>query len=241
MSPESSNIDVGLWDRLVCEEEPCTEDWLGKDVENGVGNNFLVNVEDASTISNTPDTKNLSVSARTAIMCLSLSYLHWVDSPDDQSEASDGSKEAADLTTLGSSSGAALDDELVDDYKVCNASDGVPSPLLWCVLTAKGSKETSEDHDKIGDDCNDDVSTADTGNQREIEKEKRCGNAPVNVSCPVHLSLDDVLDGQERLLLCVVNDGVVAQAVTGRHGEVGESGEEDDEGRDDVVQTLRLG
>lgn len=40
----------------MSEEQPEAEDWFGEDVKNGVGNDFGINVDDTSTISNTPDT-----------------------------------------------------------------------------------------------------------------------------------------------------------------------------------------
>jgi hypothetical protein len=39
------------------EEKPEAKDWLGKDVEHGVGDNFGINTDDTATISNTPDTR----------------------------------------------------------------------------------------------------------------------------------------------------------------------------------------
>lgn len=42
MSPESTDVDVGLWDRLVGDQKPSTKDWLGQDIEDGVSNDLLV-------------------------------------------------------------------------------------------------------------------------------------------------------------------------------------------------------
>jgi hypothetical protein len=58
LAPEATDLNVGLGDALVGEEEPCTEDGLGEDVEDGVGNDLLVNVHVAGAISDTPDTRN---------------------------------------------------------------------------------------------------------------------------------------------------------------------------------------
>lgn len=57
LAPESTDVNVGLGDALVGEEEPGTEDGLGEDVKDGVGNDLLVNVHVAGAIGNTPDTE----------------------------------------------------------------------------------------------------------------------------------------------------------------------------------------
>jgi hypothetical protein len=61
LTPEATDLNVGLGDALVGEEEPCTEDGLGEDVKDSVGNDLLVNVHVAGAISDTPDTeRNIS-------------------------------------------------------------------------------------------------------------------------------------------------------------------------------------
>ena len=68
LGPEAAKVDVSLWHARVGEEEPSTEDWLGEDVENGVGDDLLVDVQVARAVGNTPDaayrqwTKRWSVS-----------------------------------------------------------------------------------------------------------------------------------------------------------------------------------
>ena len=63
LGPEATNVDVGLGDALVGEEEPCTEDGLSEDVKDGVGDDLLVNGGGAGAVSDTPDTGN-GVSSR---------------------------------------------------------------------------------------------------------------------------------------------------------------------------------
>lgn len=55
VGPEATKVDVGLWSALVGEQEPSTEDWLGQDVQNSVGDDLLVDVQVAATIGHTPD------------------------------------------------------------------------------------------------------------------------------------------------------------------------------------------
>ena len=69
MSPEAAKFDVGLWHADVGKEEPCTKDWLGKDVQDGISNDLLVDVHVARTISDTPDAVFKSVMI---VLCLAL-------------------------------------------------------------------------------------------------------------------------------------------------------------------------
>lgn len=69
LRPESTNVNVGLWDARVGEQEPCTEDGLGQDVEDGVGDDLLVNVKVAGSVSNAPDAAELSVSKLDKLAC----------------------------------------------------------------------------------------------------------------------------------------------------------------------------
>ena len=58
LAPEATDLNVGLGDALVGEEEPGTEDGLGEDVKDGVGDDLLVNGGGAGAVSDTPDTGN---------------------------------------------------------------------------------------------------------------------------------------------------------------------------------------
>lgn len=63
MGPETAEVNVGLWHVLVSQEEPKTEDWLGKDIEDSVGDNLGIDGCAARPISNTPDAKDDFISA----------------------------------------------------------------------------------------------------------------------------------------------------------------------------------
>lgn len=200
VGPEATELDVGLWDGLVGDQEPCAEDWLGKDVKDGVCDDLLVDRGLASTVRHTPD--------------------DWVDGPDEESEATDGGEEAANLAALGEGSLATVVDELEDDDQVCNACNGVPSPLLWCALSSVCSKETSEDHDKVSNDQDQDVSTVQASEEGEIEQEERSGEGPIDVSAVEDLSVD-VLVGV--LVVAVArwdDDVVVVDSVSSGHAKV---------------------
>jgi len=42
----------------VGEEQPEAEDWLGKNIENSIGDNFGIEAKDTGTISDTPDARS---------------------------------------------------------------------------------------------------------------------------------------------------------------------------------------
>jgi hypothetical protein len=165
-------------------------------------------------------------------------YLHRVDGPDDKSEASDRGKELANLATLGHGVGAAVNGEHPDDNEVGNAGNGVPAPLLRGALTAVSGEETGKNHDDIGNNGQKDVATAETGEHGQIEEEERGGQAPVDVTGPVDLAVD-IVGGVRDVAVRVSDSGaVVADAVAGGHGEVGQRSKSDDESGDNVVDTL---
>ena len=56
VGPEAAELDLSLGHALVGEEQPCTEDGLGEQIEDSVGNDLLVNGHLARAIGNTPDT-----------------------------------------------------------------------------------------------------------------------------------------------------------------------------------------
>ncbi|KXT18924.1 hypothetical protein AC579_3587 [Pseudocercospora musae] len=222
LGPESANVNVGLWHADVGEEQPGTEDWLGQDVEDSVGNDLLVNVHVAAAISNAPDARESSVSSSMSGVTLDRS-LHWVDSPDDQSEATDGSEEVADLAPLGASRCASVNQQLPDDNEVGGASNGVPAPLLWSALRAESSKETGQDHDDIGKDGDEDGATVQAGEKSQVEEKEWSGESPVDVAGPVDLAVKVVLGVWDVLVRLADGDVVVAHAVSSSHGEVRQS------------------
>ena len=57
--PEAANIDLNVLHAGMREEEPGTEDWLGKDVEDSIGDDFLVDIHVAGAVGDTPDARSL--------------------------------------------------------------------------------------------------------------------------------------------------------------------------------------
>lgn len=140
---------------VVGHEEPEAKDRLGKNVKHGVGNDFTIDRDVARAISDTPDAKQ-SQSPR----CYdgAGSDIHWVDSPEDESKAPNGSVEGSGLLILGLGSLASVEGDLVDDDEVGNAGHGVPTPLGGLINLESG-EEPSEDHDNVSEYSNQDAGT----------------------------------------------------------------------------------
>ena len=169
-----------------------------------------------------------------------LPCLHWVDGPDDKSEASNGSEEVADFTALARGRTTAVNNQVPDDEQVSNAGNGVPAPLLWSALRAESGEQAGEDHNNVSDDGHEDGTTVHAGQQAEVEEQERGGDAPVDVACVVDFTVEVVLGVWDVLVRLALNDVMVPDAVAGSHGEVGQSSRDRDDGRDNVVQALRL-
>ena len=183
MAPESFNgSDISA----MREQEPETKDRLGKNVQDGISDNLSINTPLASTITNTPN--------------------DWVKGPENESEATNGGKKFGGGAALAHDCTTARDDELVDDNEVSNASNSIPSPLLT-IVPAKSSKETSKNHNDVCNDGNEDASTVHTSQESQVEEEKWCGQAPVDVSGPEHLT-EDVLDGVGNMLVYLLDNNV---------------------------------
>jgi hypothetical protein len=166
--------------------------------------------------------------------------LHGVGGPENQSVDTDGHEECAELGALGGSVGATVQRKVPDDEKVGNAGNGVPAPLLGGTLLTESSEETGQDHDEIGNDGHDDVSTRHASQKTEIEDQEGSGQAPVNVTCPEDLAVDLGECVGNVVVLLADDGGLDGDTVAGGHGEVGQSSEDGDARGDGVVETLRL-
>lgn len=216
--PESLKSWLGAGHSVVGKDEPSTKDWLGKNIEDGIAKDFSVESDKSTTISNTPN--------------------DWVDGPEDESEGSKRGEESLGLVVLGSSSISAVVHNLVDDDEVSDAGPNVPAPLL-SVTVAIGGKKTGQNHDEISNDCNKDVGTTETSQESKVKQQEWGCNAPVDISCPVDLSVCDLLGIWESMLVTdSLDDLVVVDTVTSGHGEIGEEGEGCDKGSQDVEQSL---
>ena len=133
-----------------------------------------------------------------------------------------------------------MDSQLVDDNKVSEASHGVVSPLS-ALVGSKGSEKTGEDHDKISDNGHEDVGTAEASEESKIHQQEGGGDAPVDISCPVHLAVD--IEGGVGDVLVGLRHSVVGvrDTITHGHREVGDGGKGGDERSQNVEETFLLG
>ena len=125
MSPEASEINVGLWHVHVSEQEPKAEDGFGKDVKNGVGDDLAINIDLPGTIGDTP---NAVVMVRRLQQSMGApgQDLHWVGSPEQQGEAGDGSEEATDFATLLHGHSSAVNGQVPDHNQIGDAGNSIP-------------------------------------------------------------------------------------------------------------------
>jgi hypothetical protein len=166
--------------------------------------------------------------------------LHWVGGPENEGVATNGDKEGAELGSLLGSVGTTVQGKVPDDEDVGNAGNGVPAPLLGGTLSTESSEEASEDHDQVGNDSHDDVSTGHASQETEIKEEQRSGQAPVNVAGPEDLAVD-LGEGVGNVVVLLTDDDlVVAHTVASSHGKVRERSSDGDDGGDGVEKALRL-
>lgn len=118
--------------------------------------------------------------------------IHWVESPEYQSKASNGGEEGRGLTVLSHCLGTTVYRKLVDDDKVSNASHGIVSPLL-AALVPESSEKPSQNHNHIGYYGDEDVGTVQSGEECKIKEQERGGEAPVHIASPVYLAVDILL------------------------------------------------
>lgn len=167
-------------------------------------------------------------------------HSHWIDGPQDKGETSNRSVEGLGLAVLVGNGCAAIESQLVDDHQVGNASPSIPSPGL-AALAAERSKQSCQDHDDIGNNCNQDVGTTQTGKKTQVEQEKWGGDSPVNVACIIDLSPVVLVCVWNLLVVDGLSVGIVAHAVTSSHGKVGDECKGGNEGSEDVEETFLLG
>jgi len=217
LGPESLKGWRSARHAVMGEQEPETEDWFGKDVQNGVSDDFLVDIDHMATFGETPN--------------------NWVDRPQDESEASDGCVEGLRLAVLVGNGSTAIHGQLVDHDQVGNTGPNIPTPGL-AVLGTERSEQTSQYHNHIGDDGDQDVSTTEASQKGQIQQEEWGSNSPVDVSCPVDLSLVVLICVWNTLVMDSFGVCVVASAIPSGHGVVGEECKSSDEGSQDVEQAF---
>lgn len=167
-------------------------------------------------------------------------HSHWVYRPDHKGVGSDAGVERADFGTLGRSIRPAIEGVVPDDDQVRNEGDCIPTPLLRCSVITKGSKQTSEGHDQIGDNGHQNVGSAESCDKTEVKQDQGGGQRPVNVSGPEDLTVH-VCEGVRDVVVGMTNADVPeGNAMSRRHCEVGEGANDGNEGCQDMVNSSGL-
>lgn len=147
-------------------------------------------------------------------------HLHGVGSPENGGVDRDGDKEAAELLALGAGVGSTVETQVPEDKDEGNAGDGVPAPLLRSVLGAESSEETGENHENIGNNHHDQVSTGHASKETKVEEQERSGDGPVDVTGPVDLTVGGGESVGNVVVLLTLNNLGQSNTVGGGHGEV---------------------
>lgn len=129
---------------------------------------------------------------------------------------------------------------MVDDDEVGNAGPSIPSPGL-AALAAEGSEQPGQNHDDIGNNCDQDIGTTQTSQKRQVEQEKWGGDGPVNVAGIVDLSLVGLICVWNLLMVNGLSVCVVADAITSSHGKVRDECKGGNEGSEDMEEAFLLG
>lgn len=128
-----------------------------------------------------------------------------------------------------------------DDKNVGDASNGVPAPFLSSLLVAVGREEAGQNHNEVGNDGHDGVSTINTCQKAEVGQQERCGNGPVDIPSKVDLAADIVVRVGDFVVVGLDLNAVQIGTVAGSHAEVGQGCRDGNERGDDVVEALRHG
>jgi hypothetical protein len=179
VGPEATEVNIGLTELSVGDDQPGTEDGLGKNIEDGVGDDLAIDTNTAGTVSEAPDAAYVSSCSSLVVR----ENLHRVGGPKDEGVGSDGKEERGDVLSLSLDCSAAVDTKVPDDNEVGEAGNGVPSPLGRGTLRAESSEETSEDHDQVSDDGHGQVSTVHASEETKVKKQEGSGDGPGTWSC----------------------------------------------------------
>lgn len=142
------------------EEQPGTPDGLGNDIEDGKEEDLVVGAELAGTFAEGES--------------------DGVAGPDDNEGERDLVVQTTDLGAAEESGGAARSDELEQDPGKGDTRDGEEAPFAD-VGGVDTADDTSDDHDLVSENEDDDLGNGKTSEQGKIEEQQRSGESPVDV------------------------------------------------------------
>lgn len=163
-------------------------------------------------------------------------HLHGIGCPDDQSVDGNGSVEGSHVLAPGLHRVAAVESKVPDDDQESNAGNRVVAPLLSGVLVAESSKQAHQDHDDVGNDCHQNVCTAQASKDAQVKQEQRRSESPIHIAGPEDLTADQCVGPNVNIVVVLVDLGLVdADALASGHHEVRDGGNGGNGGRDDMV------
>jgi hypothetical protein len=154
---------------------------------------------------------------------------------EERSEGSAVQESLLDVTSICARVLAGLPNQLVDNVEKRGASKGEETPLV--TASDERSNKTSDDHDLVDKDGEEDSRPRHASSEHQIKKEQRCRNEPVNVADIV----DRTVVSSDLRIIAMEFDSDGCEAEVGSHGEVGDAGDKHNGGGDvvkDPVTTL---
>lgn len=192
-----------------------------------------------TTESDAPDT----VLGQQCHECWEVNALHWVSRQDKGKEASDGRVEVGHVIALGLSLGPTVDCQMPNNNEVGEAGEDKHAPLLSGSRVSESGREAGHEHEDVGNDGHQEVCSVETAEHAKCKQEKWCCQDPVDKVGPEDLTGDGLVarDIAGKVLVLVVNRGVLeSRALSSRHCEVGDGGDEHRECNEDMVQAFGL-
>jgi hypothetical protein len=206
--------ETGRVNVTVTEDEESTEDRLGDQIKDTVEDSLRVGRDDVATLTDTPGER--------------------VQDPEDSGERAAQGEAAADILAENVGVTTALPDEDPDDVEESKAAEGEVTPLVGA--TDESANETSNNHNFIDENDEEDSGPGKGGSQHQVEKKERGSDEPIDVADVEDLTVDAANLGHIGSLELDIDRG---PAKVGSHREVGDSGDHSD-GSSHVVEDTVL-
>jgi hypothetical protein len=206
--------ETGRVNTAVTPDEKGTKDRLGDQVENTVEDSLRVSRDDVATLTDTPG--------------------EGVQNPEKSGERATQGEAAADILAENVGMTATLPDEDPDDVEESKAAEGEVTPLVGA--TDEGTDETSDNHDLIDENDEEDGRPGQSGGQHQVEKKERGSDEPIDVADIEDLTVDTANLSHVGSLELNIDGG---PAEVGSHGEVGDSSDHGN-GSSNVVEDAVL-
>jgi len=208
---EASRVNV-----TVTEDEESTEDRLGDQIEDTVEDSLRVRRDDIATLADTPGKR--------------------VKDPEKGGERAAHGEAAADILTENVGVTAALPDKDPNNVEESSATEGEVTPLVGA--TDKSTNETSDNHDFIDENDEEDSGPGKSGGQHQVKKKERGGDEPIDVADVEDLTVDTANLSHVGSAELNIDRG---PAEVGSHREVGNSSDHGDGSSDVVEDTVLAG